>query len=236
MELYKNREWLYQKYWVEKLTIEEVRKECKCANLRIQEYLKKFNLTKTFYEAMGFDPKDIIGEKFNRLTVMKLSKVVTRNYPNGKYVNYYYYLCKCDCGNSSIVLRSCLRQDGTKSCGCARRITKGEANFNLIFGNYKRLARKRNLRFALTREEFRFLTKQDCFYCGQPANQRHRNAKYYGAYVYNGLDRVDSNKGYTKENVVPCCKICNMAKGTRPLNDFKIWVKKVNKYLNEGGN
>ena len=28
-----------------------------------------------------------------------------------------------------------------------------------------------------------------------------------------GLDRLDNSRGYTKDNVVPCCGICNIARG-----------------------
>lgn len=36
----------------------------------------------------------------------------------------------------------------------------------------------------------------------------------------NGIDRVDSTKGYTIDNVVSCCSQCNYAKGTLTESDF----------------
>lgn len=30
-----------------------------------------------------------------------------------------------------------------------------------------------------------------------------------------GVDRVDSAKGYTTDNIVPCCFVCNQIKGDR---------------------
>lgn len=30
-----------------------------------------------------------------------------------------------------------------------------------------------------------------------------------------GLDRIDNSKGYTLDNVVPCCKVCNLTRGNR---------------------
>jgi hypothetical protein len=35
---------------------------------------------------------------------------------------------------------------------------------------------------------------------------------YYGKYVYNGIDRLDNTKGYTIDNIVPCCYKCNVLK------------------------
>ena len=43
----------------------------------------------------------------------------------------------------------------------------------------------------------------------------------------NGLDRVDSSKGYTIDNVVPCCAICNTAKNKMTQKEFKEWIKTV---------
>lgn len=56
--------------------------------------------------------KDIVGMKFGRLTVIKLA------YTKRASKILYYYLCKCDCGNEHIVLKSSLLNGLTRSCGC----------------------------------------------------------------------------------------------------------------------
>ena len=43
----------------------------------------------------------------------------------------------------------------------------------------------------------------------------------------NGIDRIDSNKGYSFDNVVACCKYCNGAKNTMTQEEFKEWIKRV---------
>lgn len=43
-----------------------------------------------------------------------------------------------------------------------------------------------------------------CEYCG-----------FHQEGVFLGIDRVDSRKGYTVENCLPCCWRCNTAKGSR---------------------
>jgi hypothetical protein len=35
-----------------------------------------------------------------------------------------------------------------------------------------------------------------------------------------GLDRIDSSKGYSIENVRPCCKLCNQAKNNLTEVEF----------------
>lgn len=50
---------------------------------------------------------DLTGQRFGRLTVIK-------------YVGESQWLCKCDCGNETIVDRGHLRTGHTKSCGCLK--------------------------------------------------------------------------------------------------------------------
>ncbi len=54
----------------------------------------------------------------------------------------------------------------------------------------------------LTKEQFDNITKQPCCYCGviQPRG-------------FNGVDRVDSTRGYQIDNCVSCCTVCNLMKG-----------------------
>lgn len=54
---------------------------------------------------------DLVGQKFNRLTVVKFS-----HSKNGRR----YWECRCDCGNMTTVGTNKLTSLRTKSCGCAR--------------------------------------------------------------------------------------------------------------------
>ncbi len=109
-----------------------------------------------------------------------------------------------------------------------------EASFNELLSHYKYHAKNRNLTWDLTKEEFRFLTKQNCFYCGKiPSHKSRKDKRFNGIYIYNGIDRIDNNKGYIKENVVPCCGICNKAKGSRSYDEFIAWIKRVNQFIEQ---
>ena len=50
-------------------------------------------------------------------------------------------------------------------------------------------------------------------------------------FLRNGIDRIDNNKGYTKENCVPCCDICNRIKMDLPYNVFIEHITKCYKNL-----
>lgn len=67
--------------------------------------------------------KNLVGQKFGRLTVIELDK---SNKHNG-----VYWICKCDCGNTSIVRSDALTSGNTKYCGCLaseQRAINGKSN------------------------------------------------------------------------------------------------------------
>jgi len=95
---------------------------------------------------------------------------------------------------------------------------------NVLFTNYKTVAKKRGFDFSLTKEQFLKLIKQNCFYCGSPPQRRKHYDSYYNA---NGVDRMDNERGYDVENVVPCCLVCNRMKLHLPITIFLEHIKKI---------
>lgn len=180
---------------------------------------------------------DLVGKVFGRLTIESYSH-------NCKKYRYKYWNCVCSCGNKIVVPTASLRRKKrpTESCGCLRleRIRekkpwnqkgKGDANSWSLFLTYKRTAKKRKIKFDLDYLDFKNITKSKCAYCGIAPEQVHKKAGTNGEYVYNGIDRLDSNVGYIKDNVVPCCKTCNYAKRIMSVKEFKEWIIKVYKNL-----
>ena len=183
----------------------------------------------------GFDPpwrhhfKE--GQKFNKLTILK------RKGHNIK--REILWECICDCGNHTILTACRIMKNRVKSCGCLKkeigklfRKKKGEVAFNNLYGRYRAKAKKKNLNFEFSKDGFKYITSQNCHYCGQRPNQKSQQPTWRGEYVYNGIDRVDNKKGYTKNNSVPCCGQCNKAKSTLSKKDFLSLIKKI--YRNHG--
>lgn len=77
-----------------------------------------------------------------------------------------------------------------------------------IFLKYERSARKRHLDFSLSEEQFVSILSLGCDYCGRLPKR------------YNGVDRIDNNRGYENGNCVPCCKPCNLMKKDMSREDF----------------
>ena len=183
--------------------------------------------------SLNWAKKDLIGKKFGRLTVIAESE---KRYSNGLVL----WDCVCICGNKKTVNGASLRNGKTQSCGCLMldsvRLDKGEASFNKLYGAYKRGAKNREFRFGLKKEDFREMTSSDCFYCGEKPSQEMKNngkSNFYGNYKYNGIDRIDNSKGYSKQNCVPCCFVCNQMKLTLSKSDFINQAKKICKHMKE---
>jgi hypothetical protein len=177
-----------------------------------------------------------VGQKFGKLLVTKL--LVSKQYGTQKK---RVWECICDCGNITNVVTGQLTKGATKSCGCLHKITsvenslksrhkivKKDAALNCIYTQYKGNAKARKYEFNLTKEQFNLLIKSNCFYCGtEPLNLFDK--RYYNLF-YNGIDRINNTIGYTFENSISCCKMCNIAKNNNTLEYFMQWIKKVYKH------
>jgi hypothetical protein len=67
-------------------------------------------------------------------------------------------------------------------------------------------------------EQFQEITRQPCFYC---AGWNDYELKFCG------IDRVVNSKGYEEDNIVPCCKVCNILKGKMSRRAFIRACKKI---------
>ena len=181
-----------------------------------------------------------IGKKYGRLTIIK------RSYPNKR--GAIMWLCKCDCGNEKIACGRDLRSGCLRSCGCLQKegaserckkgiykLELGMSSMRALIHNYRNSAKKRKLKWELTEEQFAEITQRDCYYCGAKPNNINKFNNCNGVYIYNGIDRVDNNKGYTIDNIVPCCRQCNQAKSNYTTEEFLNWAKRlILNYKNKG--
>jgi hypothetical protein len=183
---------------------------------------------------------NLIGQRFGRLIVLESAGLKVM--PSGQ--TRTLWKCRCDCGNETIVLGYELTAH-TRSCGCIRREkcsklgtssrgAPGAAVINKAFYECREGAAKRGLEFLIDKETFTMLVHQNCNYCGRPPraltarNKRHSEAwQKENTEFCNGIDRVDSTRGYILANIVPCCKTCNIAKNNLTLQEFLDWVDTI---------
>lgn len=88
--------------------------------------------------------------------------------------------------------------------------------------------------FSIDLEWFAIQCHMPCHYCGRidvnKISVKSRSAK--GGYIvkdfrYNGIDRKDNSIGYTKENCVPCCVVCNRGKNSMSEEDWEEYLNTV---------
>lgn len=85
----------------------------------------------------------------------------------------------------------------------------------------KSSAKQRHINVNLDINKYQYVIDAGCYFCGSDLSNENGYC----------LDRVDNNKGYTIENVVGCCKICNRAKSNMKVNDFVEWLQTASKHI-----
>lgn len=153
--------------------------------------------------------KLVAGQKFNHLTVIKLDHVEARVF-NSKYgksgkrtLHLEYYLCKCDCGNETVVEKSHLRKkvDATESCGCIAG-THHMSNNNRIYDIWTGM-RKRCFGRNKMDADYKNYQGRGITMCWEWANDF---TSFYNWALQNGykedltIDRIDNNGNYEPSN------------------------------------
>ena len=163
------------------------------------------------------------------------------------FPKYHVYCNQCGASRGYIKPYKGCENRGCRSCGNKREFSEKHkdnirksvldfySNNNIqiypknkepkskIRNNYKELPWKRikreckcrdkkypeNTRYNFSDDELQNILNQPCIYCGDTENI--------------GLDRIDNTLGHSKENVIPCCSLCNMVRGNRfTVDEFKI--------------
>jgi len=178
---------------------------------------------------VAYNRLNLVGKRFGRLLVIR--DAGNRIRPDGNKESMWE--CLCDCGNTKVIMGTNLRWGDTNSCGCynkekvkaLRSIPVEEYRVNRIMGIYKRNAHKKNLSFELTREQVRELISSNCYYCNSEPSNTH--VSHGHKITYQGIDRLNNTKGYTPDNVVPCCIVCNKMKKALTHDEFVLHILKI---------
>ena len=172
-----------------------------------------------------------IGEKYGFLTILEKIK----KYDNYTGYNKTSYKCQCDCGVTKHYTLYQLKTE-TISCGnCLyRRLDRNESVWKKIYQKFKAQAKNREIKFKLTLEEIKKTCSEPCYYCGTLYSLNKKDIFFKENKVeinYNGIDRIDSDKNYEMSNVVPSCKICNVAKHTMSDLEFRQWIEQTYDFI-----
>lgn len=215
------QEFLHKAYTLDKRSLRDIAKECRCSFPNVRFYIKKYNIP---LRTSCSTPVDLINKKKYKLEYL---------YPTGErgLKGEIIWLCKCDCGNKTKVPSSKFKIQ--KSCGCFIK----EVNRKLRYKGYGDLsgtfmskilgaAGKRGLEVNLDIEFlWNLFLYQDkkCALSGKTIIIKDRNGTA-------SLDRIDSSKGYTKENVQWVDRKVNFMKQNLKEDEFILLCKQIVKH------
>ena len=178
---------------------------------------------------LEFRPKlclveDVTGQKFNKLIFLKY----IRNDKFGKAI----WLCKCECGKEKELNACSIKAGLTTSCGCNREKIGRKKGYKLISWGFFRKLRKsalsRDYEFNLTIEFlWELFEKQNklCAISGVPISlfpDSNRSRSQTAS-----VDRIDSSKGYTIDNVQWVHKRINRLKNILNTDELVFWADRI---------
>lgn len=212
---------LEEEYLINKLSSREIAKKYKKDQKTVLNKLHLFGIP------IRNQINDLSNQVIGGLTVLCIDKK--------GYDNCYWWKCRCECGNYELVSSYKLLNKLKKCCKkCIRN-----KNANLLFtgvgelsgkfiGQIKSGAKKRKIEFLLDGEYlWNLFLKQNklCALSGAELSlgglPGHRNE------ITASLDRINSSKGYVKENVQWVHKIVNLMKSDLDENTFINYCKRV---------
>lgn len=82
---------------------------------------------------------------------------------------------------------------------------------------YNLCAKQRNIEMHLNEDDIYRIVTQDCYICGHIDTDGD----------YNGIDRIDSNKAYQRDNCKACCATCNYLKNDLNIVEFITHIIKI---------
>lgn len=137
-------------------------------------------------------------------------------------------LFKCDCGTEKVLRVNNVQHGKTSSCGCFKseniKATQRKDIRDLAATNVLNRCRRVTPDTDLDADAVRELIFRNCFYCEKSPEEvgtiyikqltDDRSVKRIG------IDRVDNNKGYYRDNSVPACQGCNYIKRTHGVSEL----------------
>ena len=178
---------------------------------------------------------DMTGKKFGLLTVIKEEPPTPRGHS--------CWLCQCDCGNQVVRTSTSMKRSQFSSCGCWHREGidnplfrgVGEISANWFYNVVARAASGRKSRSGIERKLdididfiWNLFLKQDrkCALTGILLTLPKTNNKIHMKESTASLDRIDSKRGYEKDNVQWVHKDVNRMKNIY-TQDYFVYICKL---------
>lgn len=200
----------------------KVAAEVGCCKHLIIKYCRKHGIYEQVLQNRKHPNKiDLIGKRYGSLLVIAEAESLK---------GHCRWLCKCDCGKTKLIVGISLRKGLTKTCGmCARKNFTGYKDVSgSMFRKMRNACVDRGLEFSITPEDiWNVYEKQDrkCNLSGLEIFFKRNQDK--GILQTASVDRIDSNIGYTKDNIQIVHKRLNLLKNKAHNDEFLAWCRLV---------
>jgi hypothetical protein len=168
-----------------------------------------------------------IGDKVWRLTI--IDKVL-RTTPSGRRRSNY--ACLCECGNPKVVYAEGynLKNGRFKSCGCLRKRANGLSNTieYRMWKSAKDRSEEKGWEFNIELSDIEI--PEICPLLQIPLIKHSTRERHYDA---SSLDRIDSTKGYTKDNIWVISHRANQIKNDATVEELEKITNNLKKFLQE---
>lgn len=210
MNIMLTQEFLEKEYLTNGVNVKDIAKQTGYSYSYLQAKIKSFGIQRRRQY------KNLENKKFGMLTAKRFEKLDDRQQA--------LWECWCDCGTVKTVKGSRLTSGEIKSCGCLHRKRCGEIS-GAHFSNIKSHARWDGLKFDLKVDDIwnLYLTQnRKCALSGVEIVFDKVRGKTTAS-----LDRIDSSKGYSLDNVQWVHKEINQMKSDRSVEDFLVWINTI---------
>lgn len=205
--------------------------KCVCGNIieSKAKYIKNGDKKSCGCISRQIARNDLTGKKFGRLTALGLDKDAR---------NKSKWICLCECGIKKSILTASLESGKSKSCGCLHKeivknlhqVEKYEEVPLTFLKRIQESAKRRNLECSISVEDIWniyikqskkcLFTKQKIGFCDDRKKSNHISHTA-------SLDRLDSTKGYIKENCCLVHKDINFMKQNFTVEQFIKYCKLI---------
>jgi hypothetical protein len=169
--------------------------------------------------------EDITGQIFNRLTALRFERLDKF----GKAL----WLMRCTCGKEKVINASAVKAGLTTSCGCYKQhvLRQGVGDISQAYWHrLEKSAWQRDMIFQVTKQEAWKLFGQQNGKCALSGVQitLFANGDQYRLQTAS-LDRIDSTKGYTLDNIQWVHKRVNFLKRDYSEEELIYWCSRIAK-------